>query len=51
VAVDGVVTGVQAAAGEPPVEGRAGIVEQAGRRLVPVDRARGFCPELLGLLE
>src|SRR5207247_4806195 len=51
VPVERVVAAVHTPAREPAVEGRAGIVEHALPRLVPVDRSSGFAPERLGVVE
>ena len=45
VPVEGVVAGMQRAIGEPPIERGAGIVENYGGLLDPVDDLGGLAPE------
>ncbi len=49
VAVEGVVAGVEGAAGEPSIEGRTGVVQHPFPALVPVDRCGGGAPKRLGV--
>ncbi len=51
VPVEGVVAGVEHAAGEPPVEGRGVVVEHPRRRGDPVDAGGRVAPEAGGVLE
>jgi hypothetical protein len=50
VPVERVEAGVELAAGEPAVEGGAGIVENLVPPLVPVDCVAGLAPERFGIL-
>ena len=49
VAVDGVIAGIQHAAGEPAVEGGPGVIQDLVPGLVPVDGLGGLGPETLGI--
>jgi hypothetical protein len=50
VAVDGVPAGVDLGVGEPFVEGRAAVIQSAGRLLDPVDPSGGGKPEAFRVL-
>ena len=49
--IDGVVAGVQAAAGEPAMKRRVRVIQYPVERFEPMHVFGGFCPEVFGAID